>query len=206
MRPRIRVGEPATVATDYLIAAACAYFAFSLAIASTPVEWQLGFALGAVSALAGGTWHGFRELLADRVRSALWAITLLTFGASATAFGAGAIDIAVPQLDLLTLQLGAMTVLGIYAVAALHKPEFATAGRMALLMLGAFTVMAAALAARGAHRPALFALACIVLNVAGVVVQMRKLAPHPRFNHNDLSHVFQLAALWCLYLTVRTAA
>lgn len=195
--------EPATVATDYLIAAVCAYFAGSLASASAPIEWALGFALGSISALTGGTWHGFRGLLGDRARNSLWALTLFTFGASAAAFGAGAISLAAPQLDQLTVQLAALTVLGIYAVAALHNPEFATAGRMALVMLVTFALMAASLAMRGAIVPALLAFACVASNVAGVVVQMRKLAPHPRFNHNDLFHVFQLAALWCLYLSVR---
>lgn len=204
--PKVRVAEPVTVATDYLIAAACAYFALALAAASSPIEWPVGFALGGVSAVAGGTWHGFRELLGDRTRNALWALTMVTFGASAVAFGAGAMIVAAPQLDGLTVTLAAVTALGIYAVATLHNPEFAAAGRMALLMLATFALMAGALFLRGATRPALFALACVLLNVAGIAVQMLKLAPHPRFNHNDLFHVFQLAALGCLYLAVRPEA
>lgn len=199
----VRVAEPATVVTDYLIAAACGYFALSLAAANSPLEWPIGFALGGVSAIAGGTWHGFRERLGERARGALWALTLFTFGASAAAFGAGAVAIAAPQLDGLTVKLAAVTALGIYAVATLHNPSFATAGRMALLMLATFALMAGALLLRGATRPALFAVTCVALNVAGVVIQMRGLAPHPRFNHNDLFHAFQLAALWCLYMAVR---
>ena len=194
------------MATDYLIAIACGYFALSLAVSRAPVEWPLGFALGGISAAAGGTWHGFRELLEHRARAALWAFTLFTFGASAAAFGAGAVLVAAPELDRLTVQLAAVTALGIYGVAALQNPAFATAGRMALLMLVTFVVMAAGLALRGGISAAVLALACVLLNVAGIVVQMLKLAPHPRFNHNDLFHVFQLAALGCLFLSVRTNA
>ena len=92
---------------------------------------------------------------------------------------------------------------GIYAIAVLHKPEFRTASKMALLMLGTFTIMGASLALRGDARPAALMFGCVILNAMGIAVQLRQLAPHPRFNHNDLFHVFQLAALWCLFLAVR---
>lgn len=200
---RIGVAEPATVATDYLIAAACGYFALSLAAANVPVEWTLGFALGGASALLGGTVHGFPDFAGNRTHDALWWLTLFLFGASAAAFGAGAVSVAGPDLPRLAVRLAAVTTLGIYAVAVLHKPDFGTAGRLAVLMLVTFALMAGALFLRGSTRPALFALACVILNAGGVVIQMRGLAPHPRFNHNDLFHVFQLAALWCLFLAVR---
>ena len=194
--------EPATVATDYLIAVACVFFAVSLAARDAPAEWILGFALGGASAALGGTSHGFQDRLPSRGAGALWFGTLLSFGASAAALGVGAVLIARPELHHLTVQLSALTAFGIYAVAALHHPQFSTAGRMALLMLATFAAMAVALALRGELKPAAFTLACVVLNVTGVAVQMRNVSPHPSFNHNDLFHVFQLAALGCLYAAV----
>jgi len=201
---RIGVAEPATVATDYLIAAACGYFALSLAAANVPVEWTLGFALGGASALLGGTVHRFPDFAGNRAHDTLWWLTLLLFGASAAAFGAGAVHIAAPAVNLLSVRLAAGTAVGIYAIAVLHKPEFRTAGKMALLMLGTFTIMGASLALRGDARPAALMFGCVILNAMGIAVQLRRLAPHSRFNHNDLFHVFQLAALWCLYLAVRS--
>lgn len=203
---RVMIAEPMTAATDYAIAAACAFFAISLSARAVAPEWPLGFVLGGASALLGGTWHGSRSMLGERAQSVVWLITLLTFGASAAAFGAGAIAVAAPEVHTLSLRLAAVTVLGIYGVAALQKPEFATAGRMALLMLVTFATLSAALFLSGAMQPASLMLACVVLNVAGVAVQMRNIAPHPRFNHNDLFHVFQLAALFCLYAAVRTGS
>lgn len=200
---RLSVSEPATVVTDYLIAAACAFFTLSLAAKGVQVEWVVGFALGGASALLGGSYHGFRDRLSARAESALWLWTLLTFGASAAAFGAGAVMTARPELHHLTVELSALTAFGIYAVAALQYPQFSTAGRLALLMLVTFAAMALSLAARGMLQPAAFALACVVLNLAGIMVQMRGVSPHPSFNHNDLFHVFQLAALCCLYAAVR---
>jgi hypothetical protein len=37
------------------------------------------------------------------------------------------------------------------------------------------------------------------VSVVAGVIQARKLAPHPRFNHNDLFHVVQMVALYLLY-------
>ena len=202
----VSVAEPTTALTDYAIAAACAFFAIMLSARGAAPEWTLGFALGGASALLGGTWHGFRSMFSERSQSALWLLTLLTFGASAAAFGAGAISVAAPEAQTLSLRLAAVTAFGIFGVAALQNPHFATAGRMALLMLVTFATMSAALFLRGAPRPASLMLACVLLNFAGVAVQMRNLAPHPRFNHNDLFHVFQLAALLCLYAAVRSGS
>lgn len=196
------LAEPATVITDYLIAAACAFFAWSLTTRGAPGEWLLGFMLGGASALAGGTYHGLRERLSARTGAALWFSTLLCFGASAAAFGVGAVLIARPELNHLTVQLAALTAFGVYAVAALHHPLFSTASRLALLMLVTFMAMALSLALRGEAKPAALMLACVALNAGGVVVQMRNLSPHPSFNHNDVFHVLQLAALGCLYAAV----
>lgn len=197
------MAEPMTAATDYAIAVACAFFAVSLSTRAVAPEWPLGFALGGVSAALGGTWHGFRSMADERTQSVMWLLTLLTFGASAAAFGAGAIAVAAPEVQTLSLRLAAVTAFGIYGVAALQNPQFAVAGRMALLMLVTFAAMSTYLFLHRGMQPALLMLACCALNVAGIAVQMRELAPHPRFNHNDLFHVFQLAALWCLYAAVR---
>lgn len=167
------------------------------------IEWVLGFALGGLSALLGGTWHGFRSAVAPRTQVAMWMAMLLTFGASATSFGTAAISVVAPEVNALTLRLAAVTLLGIYAVGALQNPSFATAGRLALLMLVTFAAMTVLLFLRGATVPAGWMLGCVTLNVAGVLVQLGNVAPHPRFNHNDLFHVLQLAALACLYAAVR---
>ena len=43
----------------------------------------------------------------------------------------------------------------------------------------------------------------VALSVVAVGVQVAQLAPHPQFNHNDLYHVIQIAALWLLYRGAR---
>ncbi len=197
------IAEPATVVTDYLIAGACGYFAFSLAMGGASAEWVLGFVLGGLSALVGGTVHGFPELGGKRGHEALWSLTLLLFGASAVAFGTGALSVAYVGIPPVVVQLAATAALGAYMLAILREPQFRIAGKLTLVMLAAFWAMCVSLALRDYTNPAWLMVACVLLNAAGIAVQLTKFAPHPRFNHNDLFHVFQLAALWCLYLAVR---
>jgi len=197
------IAEPATVVTDYLIAGACGYFAFSLAMGGASANWVLGFALGGASALVGGTVHGFPELGGKPGHEALWTLTLLLFGASAVAFGTGALSVAYVGMPRFVVQLAAVAALGAYVFSIVRKPQFRTAGKLTLVMLAAFLAMCVSLALRDYATPAWLMIACVLLNAAGIAVQLTKLAPHPRFNHNDLFHVFQLAALWCLYLAVR---
>ena len=199
----ISVAEPATVVTDCLIAGACGYFAFSLATGGASANWVLGFALGGASALVGGTVHGFPELGGKRGHEALWTLTLLLFGASAVAFGTGAVSVAYERMPQVVVQLAAATALGAYMLAILREPQFRVAGKLTFVMLAAFWAMCVSLALRDYTNPAWLMVACVLLNAAGIAAQLIKLAPHPRFNHNDLFHVFQLAALWCLYLAVR---
>jgi len=199
----ISIAEPATIVTDYLIAGACGYFAFSLVMGGASAEWVLGFVLGGLSALVGGTVHGFPELGGKRGHEALWSLTLLLFGASAVAFGTGALSVAYVGIPPVVVQLAATAALGAYMLAILREPQFRVAGKLTLVMLAAFWAMCVSLALRDYTNPAWLMVACVLLNAAGISVQLTKLAPHRRFNHNDLFHVFQLAALLCLYLAVR---
>jgi hypothetical protein len=46
-------------------------------------------------------------------------------------------------------------------------------------------------------------IAAVAVSVAAGAVQAMKLAPHPHFNHNDLYHVIQIAAMWLFYRGAR---
>jgi hypothetical protein len=39
----------------------------------------------------------------------------------------------------------------------------------------------------------------VAVSVVAAGVQAMHLAPHPHFNHNDLYHVIQIAAMWLFY-------
>jgi hypothetical protein len=42
-------------------------------------------------------------------------------------------------------------------------------------------------------------IAGVLVSLVAAIVQARRLAPHRHFNHNDLYHVIQMAALYAFY-------
>jgi hypothetical protein len=53
--------------------------------------------------------------------------------------------------------------------------------------------------ARGREPAARFVLGAVAVICVGALVLGMRLAPHPRFNHNDLFHVLQMAGIWLLF-------
>lgn len=76
------VTEPATMLTDYALAASALYFASGVHGALPPDRivaqwfWVLGFATFGLAALTGGTMHGFRLAMGEPARKALWNVTV----------------------------------------------------------------------------------------------------------------------------------
>ena len=81
------ITEPATLVTDYLLAAAGITFAiltFRLNSSHRAMAlWILAFTCSAVAALAGGTVHGFRNYLGAGLEKGLWDIAMSFIGATA---------------------------------------------------------------------------------------------------------------------------
>jgi hypothetical protein len=97
------ITEPMTMITDYLLALACAVFAV-LTLRSggshpaIPV-WFMAFTTGAIAALLGGTFHGFKIQLGGKSKG-VWEFTLILIGASAAFMIAGAIVSSIGRGDL----------------------------------------------------------------------------------------------------------
>jgi len=89
----MKITDPMTMATDYLLAVSCTIFTFSTLRLHIPhrasVFWVLAFATGAIAAALGGTHHGFKMNLGVGTGKTLWDFTMISIGAS-TAFLAAA--------------------------------------------------------------------------------------------------------------------
>jgi hypothetical protein len=70
------ITEPATLATDYLMAALAIYWARDLG-AQRKLDWSRTFAALAAASFVGGTYHGFQGMMAEMVRQASWQATLV---------------------------------------------------------------------------------------------------------------------------------
>jgi hypothetical protein len=98
----MKITEPATMITDYMLALACAIFAI-LTLRSThpamPV-WFLAFFTGSIAAALGGTFHGFKLHFSAGRAKGIWDFTMILIGASAAFMIAGAVVSSLRRGDL----------------------------------------------------------------------------------------------------------
>ena len=187
--------EPMTVATDYLLALACGGFSmllFRMKSAATG-WWSLAFAGVALAALVGGTYHGFPAFYPD----ALWKTTLVAAGAASCAM-VTATGIATRVAPKFFFWLAVLKFAAYLAWIASHDDFLAV-----VIDSGSALVIVATLHAIRGGPPWRWMIGGVAVAVVAAGVQAMKLAPHPQFNHNDLYHVIQIAAMWLFYRGAR---
>jgi hypothetical protein len=194
------IAEPVTVATDYVLGAVCVVLVLRLYWKSESQRarsfWGAALLVLAFTAVLGGTYHGFQYSIPNFAASWLWKCAVLLAGlssfcmlaGSATATSAGA------------LRKGIFVFAGAKLIAyeawMFRHDQFVwviadTAGTMvAVLVLHAF---------RHREPGARPILAGVAVSALAAGVQAGGLAPHPSFNHNDLYHVIQIAAMVLFY-------
>jgi len=101
----MKITEPATMITDYMLALACAIFAILTLRLQIPHRavpiWFLAFLTGSIAALLGGTFHGFKLYLTAGGRGkGIWDFTMILIGASAAFMIAGALVSSLGRADL----------------------------------------------------------------------------------------------------------
>ena len=201
----VRITEPATMVTDFAIAAICAAFAVGLGrcawgITTARSLWALSFALTAVAGVIGGIVHGLALHLGTTVKDRLWKATQYAMGLTSLAILAAAVVAftdGVARLSLLALAVGKFIT---YARVIARRDEYwIVVVDYGASMLGMAALAVAAWLRGGAPATPLL-LAGVAVSAVAAVVQVKKIAPHPRFNHNDLYHMIQIGALYLFYL------
>jgi hypothetical protein len=189
------IHEPMTLATDYLLAVACGGFSlllFRMKSAATG-WWSIAFAAVALAALVGGTYHGFPSLYPG----ALWKATLVAAGAASCAMVV-ATGIATRIAPQFFFWLAVLKFAAYLAWIASHDDFLAV-----VIDSGSALLIVATLHAIRGGPPWRWMIGGVAVAVVAAGVQAMKLAPHPHFNHNDLYHVIQIAAMWLLYRGAR---
>jgi hypothetical protein len=189
------IHEPMTLATDYLLAVACGGFSlllFRMKSAATG-WWSIAFAAVALAALVGGTYHGFPSFYPG----ALWKATLVAAGAASCAMVV-ATGIATRIAPQLFFWLAVLKFAAYLAWIASHDDFLAV-----VIDSGSALLIVATLHAIRGGPPWRWMIGGVAVAVVAAGVQAMKLAPHPQFNHNDLYHVIQIAAMWLLYRGAR---
>jgi hypothetical protein len=201
----VRITEPMTMATDYLMGALAFVLAMRL-LADTAAGqqwsgrlWAAAFVMTAAAAFVGGTYHGFIQWMPGLAGRALWKATLVATGIGSACLLAAAVTAAVAG-PLRHALMGLVVVkLVVYSWTIATKDAFV------LVIADYGTALVAVLLAAWFMRPtgltpaAWWMTAGVAVAVVAGVIQWAHVAPHVRFNHNDLFHVVQMASLYLLY-------
>jgi hypothetical protein len=198
----MRISEPMTLATDWLLAGAAAFGARLVGTRTrrghwAPLLWGLAFLVGAGAALAGGAFHGFAATLPASIRAKLWTMALTGSGVAASLLLAGIVLATLGGQWRRCLVVGvAAQLVGCLAVAS-RGPEVSDVVWNGALTILIILVLAIAGARQEPQRLAWLLLA-LGLSAASLLIEKTSVCLGP-FNHNDLCHVLLTAALWPFY-------
>ena len=199
------VTEPMTVATDVVLAVLAFGFAGRLASQSASAGsaakgWlAAAMAVTALAALVGALAHGTDPARAEALRDRLWRGTVYITGAiGATIVASVAFFAARGSVRVAILALAAIKLV-VFERRALRRPEFTVVATdygaaLAILLAGASYEMLRRRAPGMA-----WLIAGVLVSIVAAIVQVRRVALHRHFNHNDLYHVIQMAALYAFY-------
>jgi hypothetical protein len=184
----VTIAEPVTTLTDYALAVVCAVLGWKLVSASK--LWAAAFLALAAAALLGGTWHGFVQ------SDLLWKATVLSVGIASFAMIAGSAREATRGFLRTALVFFAGLKLAAYTGWMLRHDDF-----IWVVADTAIALVAVGLLHLWKLNRAM--LAGVVLSFLAGAVQASGLALHEHFNHNDLYHLIQIAAMFAFYRGVR---
>ena len=186
------ISEPMTLATDYLLGAVTAWLAWKLRGSAERSRrwWMWAFAALSLAAFLGGTWHGFLQ------SDLLWKATVLAVGLASFAMVAAAAFAALRGRARDALLWAASLKLIVYWWWMLGRDEF-------IFVVIDTAIAFALVAALHLWRWNAWIVAGVAVSVAAALVQASGLALHAHFNHNDLYHVIQIAAMALFYRGAR---
>jgi hypothetical protein len=199
------VTEPATVATNAVLAVLGSVFALrlahrSIATGSSAVAWlAVGMAATGLAAFVGALAHGTDPAGHTALRERFWRGALYVTGFIGAATVASVAFFAARGIMRSAILALAAIKLVVFVWRVARLPEFRVAAAdygaaLAVLLIGAVCEWVQRRA------PGMtWLIAGVLVSLAAGIVQARRLAPHRLFNHNDLYHVIQMAALYAFY-------
>jgi hypothetical protein len=199
------LSEPTTALTDLLLALLALGFALQLTPYSRRLrqesirDWGLAFGALSVGALAGGVSHGFAAHLNPAAYAVVWRITLYSIGFASYYMVAGTARAALRHRVASWLIVVAAVKLAGYLYWTTVRPEFRMAVYDYVPGMAAVLVMGMMLKRRRRESAGSWLAAGVVVSFLAAGVQLSGLTLAENFNHNDLYHVIQMAALVLFY-------
>jgi hypothetical protein len=197
----VTITEPATLVTDWLVAALAVGCALRIAARERGLAlrlWRAAFSLLAIAAFAGGAVHGFRPHLAAWALTVLWKVTVLSLGAAVSLLLAGGI-VAVVRGRARAVLIGATLLqLAAYVPWMLFHDGYGWVLLETIVCLGGLGLLQV-LAWRRREPGAAWIAAGVAVSFLAGLVQATGVGLHHHVNHNDLYHVIQMLGLLLLY-------
>jgi hypothetical protein len=204
----MKVHEPATLITDYLLGGLAAFLGARLLRSARGPDrtgtrlWAWALIATAVAAFAGGTWHGLAPEWGRGAGWLLWKVTVFSVGAASAAMLAGSAFATLRRPWRRFVLAIVMIKLAFYlAWMAFHDEfryviyDYAPALLAVLLLHG--------VALRRRQPGAAWIVGGVLVSFLAAAIQALGIEPHPRFNANDLYHVVQMGALAFFYRGAR---
>lgn len=199
------ITEPTTVATNVVLAGLAFVLGARLGYGAAAQGSASGSFLGlaflatAVAAAFGAASHGLDPRTDREQRERCWRASLHAIGfAGAATIAAVAFFTARGPVRMAILVVAGLKLIA-YLVTVARRPVFRAAaadygGALALLLAAALYAMA-----RWHALGMGWLVAGVAVSLIAVLVQVRRVALHRHFNHNDLYHVIQMVALYLFF-------
>jgi hypothetical protein len=201
------VAEPMTMLTDYALAGVTGWLAWLLFRGREGYRaralWALAFAALALAAALGGTWHGFSPAFAALAVFLVWKVTVLAVGIGSFGMLAGSAIATTTGSVRKSLIAISVVKLAIYSGWMVWHSEYI----YVIADTGTALVLVAALhlwsSTHDRHHASHWILGGVGVSVLAAGVQASGFALHRHFNHNDLYHIIQIAAMMLFYVGAR---
>lgn len=201
----VKITEPTTAITDYILGMLTAYWGIRLLQQQTPatVFWGIGFISLAIASFLGGTAHGFKPALSKVTHAIIWRTTLATIGVTSATMVIG-LTIARMTGILQTAIIAATSVLLVgYLILISFKDEFfyAIIGYTPSII---FVLIVEIMTLFGNNpsiekTSAVWNLTAVIVSVISTTIQAKKIGISKNFNHNDLFHIVQMIGMYCFF-------
>lgn len=201
----MRITEPTTMITDYLVAALALTLGWRLFRVCRENNrlagrwWAGALFATAAGALAGGTSHGFIRYLGETGWRLFWQITVYAIGLASFCLLIAIFEATFSGFWLQTLVLLAAAKFGLYAIWMWQEADF----KYVIYDYGSSMVIVLVLQIwawfkdRAASAP--WIVAGVLVSFVASQIQLQGISLHRHFNHNDLFHVIQMLGIWLLY-------
>ena len=196
--------EPVTAITDYILAVEVIILGILLRSTNANREnsvhlWGLSFFAIGVAAIAGGTFHGFRQQMEPLVSSLFWRISNYSIATAVLFFVLAGIFVLSPQRFRRPFLILAMFQFITYLYLSTKKldPAYLLYSNLPLLL--ALLILGIRRSTNTGKPRSYWMITGILVSAVGVALLKSGLQLHRHFNHNDLYHVIQMGAMFLLY-------